>query len=424
MIGDADILYRGRLRFDALLSKRVVLPDAQVLDGTFFLTKSPDDLDGIIGRSKNERAPVEIRARATTLESSLVGLVKRAGSETLVGFEFSSLSDEVDRRVVQDKLVKTRSERLKSWRDLARIFVAAGVDKAKADELSSSWKRWVGTGDIPVLPWPGQSEFNFNQHVIGELAHSQAVAAYLESEGGAVVVARTITERVTVRSQFMNLLSECGASPTDRIILEAWYSRAYNATQAAQHGCDNYDMLDAGVATEPRISRRLGSALRAPFGRNRLAMRATQRQAAEVPSNFIYSLGLMDIDDYRFLLNHGDKSGRGGNRANFEKWWSEADEDSLKRGLDPFINEVTIQGLPSWAGALTSTSGRTAGVAVGAGVGAAVGLLPGALLGAFFGGTLGYMGERLLVAKAGPRTRLSRRVVQVARERRGHGQED
>ena len=78
--GIAKTLYKGRLRFDSLLSEVLVFTDAQLLDGTFFQNISPTALDKAIGRIDGDPAPIEIRARAPSLSDALLCFVKGSDS--------------------------------------------------------------------------------------------------------------------------------------------------------------------------------------------------------------------------------------------------------------------------------------------------------------------------------------------------------
>jgi len=84
-----DVTFRnvlGQLRLDTILYDRVVLVDADVFDGRFFLDASNRGLLSELPWSK-----IEIRMRAKTLEESFIQQLVRPGKQYLAPYLFDSI---------------------------------------------------------------------------------------------------------------------------------------------------------------------------------------------------------------------------------------------------------------------------------------------------------------------------------------------
>jgi hypothetical protein len=95
--------FLGSLRFDSILSKRLIVPDSHLLDGRFFLSLSASSLRAEIGRpfhgftDDGLSLPIVLRLRRPTLRETVAEFL-RTDDEHLNGFSFKTIPNEQARR--------------------------------------------------------------------------------------------------------------------------------------------------------------------------------------------------------------------------------------------------------------------------------------------------------------------------------------
>lgn len=162
LVGEAQLLdsYIGQLRFDTLFAKTVVVPDAHLLDGVFFLSIEPDALVRAIGRGLRARTmPIEWRCRSTAppgsrVADSLRSLLFRSDSEHLNTYAFNAIGDSALRVHLAEELgrvsARTLEREFATTRDAAEIPARlAGFLRRVAgatpdlDMMEQGWRRWI-----------------------------------------------------------------------------------------------------------------------------------------------------------------------------------------------------------------------------------------------------------------------------------------
>ncbi|MDP2895615.1 MAG: hypothetical protein Q8Q12_03530 [bacterium] len=394
----AKSLYTGRLRFDVLLSQTVVLTDAMLLDGTFFLDVEPRELADSLARREGEEMPVEIRARAENLEHALLMFVRYPELPNLRGFIFSGIEDDEQRIEAKKVLEETPASELRSWRDLGRVFRRAGVTAANAEKLEAAWACWIGAqrcGVLKVATWHGDFELD------RALPRPETLSRGLRTAEGASLAQRVWDSRGD-RSSIDAALSEAkftaaGDLLKDVAAIESRFHRSYNTTIALQHECDNYESVyDASTAI---MSRREFVRLGIDDAKQRQAR--SPRPTLNLPPGFLLALGTMPSDCFRTLFWEGYR------RGHFQKWWETGELEALRRALDPFVNKCA-------EGSHLPVKWRLASRLVSAGIGCGVGGPVGAVLGVL----LEYFTiERIGDVRGARARRLSQRILRIAEER-------
>lgn len=272
--------YVSQLRFDTLFSRTIVVPDAHLLDGPFFLGVSPDALIGAIGRGDRERhLPVEIRCRSRLpagqrIADSLRTLLLRADSEFLNTYAFNAIEDPGVRvelaaelgRVPAD-LLRTRLSGVEAVdvpAELAAFLVEVAGPGAALDleRMAAGWRAWIVAEQrraVRTVPW--DRDFDLP----GALRAQPFDGAVLRTDAGREFLAAT--KNVLARSQHRSDLTmifeearrnfgwrtDADTDPTDLEALDLrdidrWYTKARYLAAARQHDADISYVFDPASA--------------------------------------------------------------------------------------------------------------------------------------------------------------------------------
>jgi hypothetical protein len=417
-------ILRGRLRFDTLLSQRLVITDAMLLDGEYFLNLGPDKILRDLRRCDDDD-PIEIVARAERLDDALVGFVK--GDESLKGFSFSAIQDSKKRKEVTSELKKIPSKNVRKWQDIPQVLTSLGVDSVDVAVVEASWSKWIeaqNQGLLRVAKWDA-GKWNLG----AQLGGAEKIKERLQTEAGKMTLGGVCRIRdsrsdvdVLLDSAKKRAKNERPANELDDLVaIEAWYHRGYRKALAVQHGADNYEELDS-------------SSWRINHDQREYEGFTDSNLVSSLPCDerLIYYLGELPGGEYQRLFFNS--------KIHFERWWSDRDMDSLKRGLGPFTEAAfTAHGEPPTfsghekvaidlgAGAAGLAAGLAAGGFIGSYVGfilaGADGILKGAEVGAGVGGYVMSEASKLcaesyMTRRANkPVDRLLERVVAIAKER-------
>ncbi len=150
------LAYLGALRFDSLLSRRLVVPDSHLLDGRFFLSAQAGDLRQELGRPTHGftdgqlRLPIVFGLRRATLRETISEFL-RTDRESLNGFSFKSLPEPDARRQLAVEL-KNRT-----WTELERRLNADANPAIAVGGLIRDCLEVVGFG-LRADEWVGPLE--------------------------------------------------------------------------------------------------------------------------------------------------------------------------------------------------------------------------------------------------------------------------
>jgi hypothetical protein len=355
---DAKARVLGRIRLDTLLSRKLVVTDAQLLDGAFFLDQHPADLLSALRRSRlDESLPIRVRARAPQLEQALVGFIVRPDRSELQGFSYSSVERPGERHEVQKALEAIPAARVRSWNDVPTLLTEIGVEDQNVERLKEGWARWKEaqeTGLIEVEVW-GKA-FDINQHLS---LFGLASPSFLQTEVGREAAAHVFAEREGLRSSVETYLTEQRREHEgDEQVLHdlsgiaAWFNRAYNAALADSNECSVFESVwdsrfqDSGDSENEFI--------RLADGSTAALLNDLRIEGIDI----LHGLGAMPDEQFTELAFKGG--------TKLQAWWNQNDESKLLSALEPFalaIAEASGEDavpIPEW---VPDAAGFVAGVA-------------------------------------------------------------
>ncbi|MBI1826295.1 MAG: hypothetical protein HY287_02955 [Planctomycetes bacterium] len=372
--------FLGRLRFDILLAKTLVLSDNQVLDGIVFLDLLPRNRPGsppclstildLITRNTTEGPPIEIRARAPRLGDALRSLVVRPNSAgRLFGFGFSSVGSNRRERLAE-LLPNIETGLVGEWSDIPDVLSRFDADLPGlvdiARRLKEGWSQWIEQADqnrLAVVKYDPDS-FKLSQAMQEEKVNAQQLRT--TEAMGLVQTAKTSR----LRTEFYAALKRVRQQSTGQEValeelgaIEDWYNRAYHRAIANQHDCR---LWWSGMCRVPitDAEQAYDSALYGNVLPN-----------AELPHDFIHWLGNTDALDgeaFRDLFRQGQE--------HLAAWWERGDLDEFRRGMEPFVNQY-VPADEAWVRWFSSRRDRFGWL--------------GAILGLITGGPLGKAVEKL-----------------------------
>jgi len=324
-INESDVtdLWIGRMRFDSLISRKIVLTDAQLLDGCFFAHVDPSKLLRRLQRGYNDEI-LEIKARSEDLEEAILGFVKKRNSSNLSGFSFSLILDTSERSEVVSMLKNTKAEAVSSLQDLESIFENSNVERENIERIMAAWRQWIEVaqeGKLGVSRWQGSFDLDI---ALGSLDERKRTLQTDEGKSIADWVYKNRYNRsaIDIYLNEQQKLSRGEQQIRDIKKIEGWLNRAYNLALSWQHNCDNFESVyDLYGGWEDTLKE--GEVSVKPFESNlRLSL----------PSNFIIALGKMEDSLYRDLFSR--------KRNFFYEWWKNGNSDDLRRAFEPFAKEI------------------------------------------------------------------------------------
>lgn len=330
--------YLGKLRLDAILSHTIVLTDSQVLDGAFFLHQKsgPSFIMNNLSRSESLNPVIEVRARASRIEDSLLMLVKKPENLTIRPFSFSGIRDIIQRAEVSKLLAHTPYDKVNSWKDILNIFKIAEVEKANIDLLYDSWSKWIefqNKGIITIIKWETERGFP-REFYAGTVEDFTEPFQTEEVKTFATWLHSHLKKRSTIDARIEQLRHtlESDKAKRELRILESRYHRIYNQAASWQHRCGSFEsststlieMLDVKTdesESESQDNTEKGKKLDFSVGIN------------GVDRFFLYKLGTMPVGKYEELFwTHSD---------NISNWWYHRDTNSLRRVIESVTKEIS-----------------------------------------------------------------------------------
>jgi hypothetical protein len=336
---DQDFL--GQLRFDTLVARTLVIPDSHVLDGPYFLRRSPRALAVELGRRSEDgetpMLPFEVRGRGSGLGDTLATLLLREGRDTLNPFVFKTIEDEVLRPLLAEELGRTpvrdlelaltRSEAVATAvaavlrAALLRIDPTVNVD-ALIDPLEEGWGRWLAEDrHVRVMTWPVHREFDVARGLAAEpLVESKLMTELGREAFGEVrgVVAAGSEHRADVSALLAGPRASAteagdGAVLGDLDLVDGWYSRGRYRALARRHGCACVLADQLGL---PPLSAGQ-ELLREVMGRDDARV-----EHVSLPDGVLRRLADMDSDEFRLMIHR--------HRRGLHAWWTDGETDGLK----------------------------------------------------------------------------------------------
>jgi hypothetical protein len=329
--------YIGRLRFDAILHRKIVLIDTQLLDGAFFLDpqNSPDELIKKLSRNTVSH-PIEIRARDANLENSLLLFVKDFKNGKMKEFSFSGIRDSNERAAAKQAILDSSFDEMKTWQDILVIFKSAGVNQTNIEQIESSWSKWLelqSNGKLLVLPWKWERGFPIEKYIggIGRLS-KDIFTDDVNQE--AKFISEHLSQRSMIDIRFSEFKEKWEKSKADELsILEARYHRAYDKAAAWQHECGSFESTITNLIEMLKID----------------VDDINVKSELEKENDEIVldkSLGLEDIDPFFLYKLGGMEDGKFAdyfwqNTNDFLQWWNHGNMDALDRAIEPIVQHIS-----------------------------------------------------------------------------------
>ncbi len=356
--------FRARMRLDALLWNRLVLTDAQLLDGRFFqsIMENTNGLLSTMALFRRDGAAepfIEVRSRATRVEDALVGLLKQPGQDTLKEFRFSLISDEGKRKRAAGDLACRRAADIGTWRDIPRVLREVGVNAETTDRMRAAWAGWIAAQDAGWLRlelWPP----TFRQHLPGALEvealdHPWCRDLGPEARHKSIELFErraSLVYRTAVYQELDEAAKQSGAPDVEDLLekaiafearsqliddflcIRAWYDRGYNRALAWQNDAD-LQWISDGRAPYTRVEQEVFD-LAAQQAYSPALQEAERRGALiVVPVNFMELLRDLSDKDFHRLVSSNQTA-----MDHLQAWYREGRISALRVALDPLIQEA------------------------------------------------------------------------------------
>lgn len=333
--------YIGKIRLDTLLSNRIVFTDAQILDGVFFNSIDPTSLVNLLNRSIDDDqvlGSIEIRSRSSSIKQSLLEFIKPTGSDKLKVFSFAIIKDVKIRRQVNRIVPEWPFDDVNNWRDILKIFKAAGLADDAIEEIETSWVKWfelLETGKILIHPWERERGFP----IIKNLGGKNKFLDGISNESILDLGLKTLEEphprtRFDDNIQYLRKNLEHNNELSELQMLEARYHRAYNKALSWQHKCTEFESLVSSAIEIAHKAAHETDTAQTQIDDNLFLGPIIKIE--EIDPSFLYKLGRMKPHQYQtYFFN---------NQTHLQQWWWHRDVDSLERAIDglaklmPYLN--------------------------------------------------------------------------------------
>jgi hypothetical protein len=339
------LAYLGALRFDSLLSKRLVVPDSHLLDGRFFLSAQAGALRQELGRPTHGftdgqlRLPIIFGLRRPTLRET-VGEFLRTNREQLNGFSFKSIPDPEARRQLAAELKR------RTWTELERRLgaepnpaVAVGGllrDCLQTVGLGSHAEEWVGPLERRWTSWlelESEGALEVEQYGWGTFDLARALEDEDASEGdlatefgreGLRAIQMLVQDDKKLRTQANDTMDQLRrdakgdpAATADLRCLDDLYSRVRYRAIARQH--------DATFIRTRKDGRPLGAGERL-LERVETDFDVSVGRRIELPEDVTQSMGELPPEEFRRFLAT--------NRKPLCEWWNTGELTHLQKATE------------------------------------------------------------------------------------------
>lgn len=334
----AFMAYLGRLRLDAVLNRKIVLRDANVWDGAFFLHAATQrDTDGSLLLNRIPFGQIEIQSAAANMEEAILSsfLKPALQNPSQYGLYLSGLPKDVAGHVATSA-GPALARGATSIRDLFRIlhdFLPENEDLERFEEgvvriLESSIQT---TQRVDFPDW--------SQQLTAKLQESDALltsALSTEGQGRLSELMYEISPQIGRRSLVYRGIDKLYGQDdpetrTDRATVRTWYDHAYNGLSAINHRCGVVE-LNGEIDSRPMTP------VDGYFDRLRGAIeegRSIDLPASlkvELPAGLLLSLAELNPQTFdRFLEDH---------QIQLENWHESGAVEDLKAPVESFVNAV------------------------------------------------------------------------------------
>ena len=338
----------GRLRFDMLLARTLVLTDAQVLDGRILqelaLTEDWRRFAATWPSRAADRPMIEIRARRSVLGDAFVAFVAGPKGGNLKPFEFSSL--DAGRRLAVARAMSERpADNVASPEDVFDEMGKAGATTEEVERIRISLAHWanlVQNGTVAIVEWEQTHSACWTRsfNMFGESWTKSLGTNWGKGGKGAAcadLIARLKeTRNRTAAYRMMRDVSARGPVGDDISRIRIWYDRAYNRAIAMQHRSASEWICDASdpivFADEQAVSREALDAADGPL----MERIRNQGRVVDVPSSFTEALAAMPADDFLSFTQS--------NRERLNEWWTTGDTHDLAKIVEKLVNRLHQHG--------------------------------------------------------------------------------
>lgn len=341
VVNDWVLDYLGRIRLDAMLFRRIVMPIAYIWDGAFFLEMDPAVLlrstsrtPGVLGST------LEIRANRATFDESLLDSFRR--DDHLHGFVFDSINDPQQRAFIAKKLRQTKNDVLDRYllrseypsqailSLIKEILHAEGVEAspelARIERGWSNWRSFLGR-QITLKPYARSD--HFADGIAGGYIDTSQIGGY-----GSGVLAEFLQLAAARERPFrsdMSILFQRAAAQADNAAdrrdvtrIKRFAFTGYNRAAALDYSCTFGYVPSEDDPASPRVENHLSSL----------------DDAAEVlPPGLLKDLAT--LPDERFYIFNAKA------HDDLQEWWAHRDESALKRGIERLARELEQTGASS-----------------------------------------------------------------------------
>jgi hypothetical protein len=324
---DDAFLYLARLRLDCILNRTIVLTDAQILFGDFFLNAA--------NSSHLQELPIErleIRCRASNLDEALLRAFADPNKQKLNNLFFAHLPQKTASHI-RAGLGEYPSADIRSWRDIPVALKVLGLDSVDADRWEIAWARWIEVSKNKpdrFVTWSPGFDFDRRRDCLLEI-DLKRIDEQLSSDLGKETRRRVWQERA-YRSSVSAILDRTHASASsdeqyEVATIKSWYNKAYNYAAAEQHECDVKEVTDAPrsypcAEYQKLYDQAFEDIVAGQFG----------WPIINTLDLFLNALGQMDGSTFANLLDD--------HRTNLRAWYEVSDFDSLRRTVDELVTTV------------------------------------------------------------------------------------
>jgi hypothetical protein len=286
----------GQLRLDTILYERIVVVDADLFDGTFFLDASDRGL-----LSELPWSQIEIRTRSKTLEDSFIKQLVRDRKDYLAPYLFESMP--VDAKIattIAKSLGRIRSSAVTKLSDISVVLTDCGLAHQDVQRYSRSWKNlllYADDNNCHRVMWDPAFRFEeyFTQQV-GTVPFS--LSQQLATIGGREVYNDVIKVRNS-RNEVLSILNplvDTGYSDFsgDIATIRTWYQSCYKLTQAAQHacGCKEYFVYPGSRPLDQSI-----------INMEEQGVESLRDLSHVIAGNFLLQLGSLSVEQFEECSN-------------------------------------------------------------------------------------------------------------------------
>lgn len=342
----------GRLRFDILHSQTLVTIDTQILDGALFLKSDPDVLIKSLARYDDAPNPIEIRARTSDLEQSLVAFLKKKNQNKLSGFSFSVIRDKDQRSKVAQLLQDIPASEVDNFSDVRKLFnnqmLRGVVEQDNLEMMFQGWERWIkaakqGAFKGAVVPWDAQiGDTGIIPDIKRIFPRTSPMTDHVKSIIDCILLGKSRSSIDLTINDFLEKhmgkfhlyvskgmsidLNEWEHELRDVIRIQEVYDRGYNEAIARQHGCAlNFESRNTNLVEQLRDKPNSDAPI--------------YEDSCAITASFLDYLSDLNGNDFKILVRP--------QRRHLERFWADGEYHDLADAIGPIAKEAGNQQIPN-----------------------------------------------------------------------------